>query len=70
MINPRILVVLIVLVVASPVSARASDKLSNPEAERILKKGVMFFRQHVSASGGYLWRYSDDLARREGEGRG
>ena len=37
------------------------------EAARALRKAVEFFRQEVSASGGYLWRYSGDLARREGE---
>jgi hypothetical protein len=32
-----------------------------------LKRAVGFFRHSVSVQGGYLWHYSDDLARREGE---
>ena len=32
-----------------------------------LKKAVTFFREKVSAEGGYLWRYSEDLSLREGE---
>jgi hypothetical protein len=32
-----------------------------------MKKAVKFFREQVSAEGGYLWRYSEDLTLREGE---
>ncbi len=42
---------------------------SRDEAAAALRRAVGFFRRDVSASGGYLWRYSADLARREGEGR-
>lgn len=34
-----------------------------------LKKAVDFFQNEVSCEGGYLWRYSEDLQRREGEGK-
>jgi hypothetical protein len=32
-------------------------------------RAVAFFRGEVSEEGGYVWRYSADLAKREGEGR-
>ncbi len=51
----------------SPVSAQ--DEISRERAARALRKSVDFFEKHVSAEGGYLWQYSRDLARREGEGR-
>lgn len=47
--------------------ASAAEPPTKDEAVRALHKAVEFFRTEVSASGGYLWRYSDDLARREGE---
>ena len=50
-------------------SPAGSDPLTKQQAARALRKAVGFFRTEVSASGGYLWRYSEDLARREGEGK-
>src|SRR5205085_10586702 len=40
---------------------------SPDEAAGAMKKAVAFFREKVSAEGGYLWRYSEDLSLREGE---
>jgi hypothetical protein len=40
---------------------------SAAEGKAALKKAVSFFRNKVSASGGYLWQYSGDLSAREGE---
>jgi len=37
------------------------------EAAGALRRAVTFFHARVSAEGGYLWRYSDDLTLREGE---
>jgi hypothetical protein len=37
------------------------------EAEAALRKAVDFYRNEVSCEGGYLWRYSADLDRGEGE---
>ncbi len=34
-----------------------------------LEKAVAFFRERVAVEGGYVWRYSADLSRREGEGK-
>jgi PelA/Pel-15E family pectate lyase len=39
------------------------------DASQALRRAVDFFRADVSASGAYLWRYSADLTKREGEGR-
>ncbi|MEA1950485.1 MAG: pectate lyase [Planctomycetota bacterium] len=48
--------------------ANADDALRN-QAAAALRKGTEFFRNKVATEGGYLWQYSDDLTRREGEGR-
>ncbi|MCI0376862.1 MAG: hypothetical protein L0215_04600 [Gemmataceae bacterium] len=39
------------------------------QARSALRKAVTFFRTKVAADGGYLWRYSEDLSKREGEGK-
>ena len=38
------------------------------EADRALRRAVTFFSQKVTSHGGYVWRYSEDLSKREGEG--
>lgn len=40
-----------------------------PRAEEGLRRAVTFFRERVAAGGGYLWHYSSDLNRGEGEQR-
>lgn len=47
--------------------AFAADPPSHTEARKALEKAVSFFRNDVSASGGYLWQYSANLKLREGE---
>lgn len=49
-------------------ASAAGDGLAD-EAAQALRKATEFFRTQVATEGGYLWRYSDDLARREGEGK-
>lgn len=39
------------------------------EATRALENGAKFFTREVAVKGTYLWQYSADLARREGEGK-
>ncbi len=34
-----------------------------------MRRAATFFKDQVAVEGGYVWRYSDDLARREGEGK-
>ena len=36
------------------------------QADDALQIATRFFRTQISTEGGYLWRYSDDLSRREG----
>jgi PelA/Pel-15E family pectate lyase len=47
--------------------ARCDEDLTR-DAALALSRAVTFFRHRVSAEGGYLWRYSEDLRFREGEG--
>lgn len=47
----------------------AAEKLTHQQAANALQKAVQFFRAQVSTEGGYLWRYSSDLKKREGEGK-
>ncbi|MDP7275787.1 MAG: pectate lyase [Planctomycetaceae bacterium] len=68
MIRRRLITVMTVgLVMAT--SLPAAERITRDQARVALRKAVGFFRNTVSADGGYLWRYSHDLARREGEGR-
>ena len=46
----------------------AAQELSANKAQSALRNAVRFFDQRVSIEGAYLWRYSSDLAKREGEG--
>ena len=39
------------------------------EAEATLKKAANYFYGTVATNGGYLWKYSKDLKKREGEGK-
>ncbi len=50
-------------------SVVADDAALRREAAAGLKKACRFFNETVSTEGGYLWRYSEDLAVREGEGK-
>lgn len=50
----------------NPVSA--DDSLPK-QAASALKRAVEFYHGKVAVHGGYVYRYSDDLTKREGEGR-
>lgn len=50
-----------------PAATRADESLTR-EVQRSLRKACDYFDQTISCEGGYLWRYSADLTRREGEG--
>ena len=39
------------------------------EATNAMRRGAQFFHERVAVNGTYLWNYSEDLARREGEGK-
>ncbi|MGQ9573822.1 MAG: pectate lyase [Thermoguttaceae bacterium] len=53
----------------APVIGRADETRLQQEAAEALRKATRFFVERVSTEGGYLWRYSEDLSRREGEGK-
>ena len=57
---------LLIGVLASCVQGQ--DSLTREAASDSLRRAVAFFRNEVSSEGGYLWRYSSDLSRQEGEG--
>ena len=54
---------------AFPSTAVAADRSLPGQAESALHRACKLFRERVSCEGGYLWRYSSDLTKREGEGR-
>lgn len=56
----------VIVVFASNVSAQ--EDFDQPAARGLLKKVVDFHRTQVGYRGAYLWRYSADLTRQEGEG--
>lgn len=62
----RLIPVFIVFTVAVPAGAASGP--NETAARAALKKAARFFVEEVAVEGGYLWRYSADLARREGEG--
>lgn len=47
----------------------AAEPTLREQASTSLRKAVEHFRKNVASQGGYLWRYSDDLTKREGEGK-
>src|SRR5436189_4783484 len=63
----RVTILLIGGVPVFPIAALGQEPPTRAEAAQALKKAVTFFRDKVSADGGYLWRYSEDLSLREGE---
>lgn len=60
------LAVAVIILSSSPIYA--NDGPLRTKAAAGLHKAVEFFSQQVATEGGYLWRYSDDLKVREGEG--
>lgn len=57
------------LLALAPPPVWADDAPLREQAAAGLRRAVEFFRGRVATEGGYLWRYSDDLARREGENK-
>lgn len=50
-------------------TVHAEDTELRRDASDALRKACQFFAEEVSTEGGFLWRYSEDLQTREGEGR-
>ncbi|MBN9517824.1 hypothetical protein J0H58_04770 [bacterium] len=61
--------VAVVFLALTAQTARADEPDLRAQASAGLRRAVAFYRTSVATEGGYLWRYSDDLARREGEGK-
>ena len=65
----RWFILLTLSICAFPGTAQCDDQTPLPaRAETALWKACSFFREQVSCEGGYLWRYSADLTKCEGEG--
>lgn len=62
----RLVFVVLLALWQHPLSAAAPTR---EQAADALQKAVGFFRKDVSIRGGYLWRYSADLLKREGENK-
>jgi PelA/Pel-15E family pectate lyase len=57
------------LAVIWPAHSVHADKAAVKEqAREAMRRAAEFFRTEISTGGGYLWRYSEDLSDREGEG--
>ncbi|MFH1268811.1 MAG: pectate lyase [Planctomycetota bacterium] len=65
----RFLLAAVSLGVVLPGLARCEETQLRQQAALALRKATDFFTKEVATEGGYLWRYSEDLARREGEGK-
>ena len=55
--------------VCLPCAVPGDEPASRERAAAGLRRAVEYFRTQVATEGGYLWRYGEDLARREGEGK-
>ncbi len=65
--KPRaIALYLIALILTTP---EATAQPTRQDAVSTMHRAVSFFRQHASASGGYVYQWSADLSKREGEGQ-
>jgi len=65
----KLLVIGTVIIVLLPISVNADQKSLKDKCVEAMRRATDFFRTKVSTEGGYLWRYSEDLSRREGEGK-
>lgn len=64
--RPQVLLGLLLIAGGGAVGAQTP---SRADAETALRTAVRFFHEQVADHGGYVWRYSGDLALREGEAR-
>ncbi len=61
--------VLIGVCLLTPGAPAGQDPALRDEALKAMKRAATFFRTKVATRGGYLWRYSLDFKKREGEGK-
>jgi len=60
--------VILVIMSMFPLSVYAEETVLKDQVAKAMHQATDFFRTKVSTEGGYLWCYSEDLSRREGEG--
>ncbi|MBW7992131.1 MAG: hypothetical protein FVQ84_19245 [Planctomycetes bacterium] len=65
----KLVVVGTVIMVLLPLSVNADEVALKDKCAKAMRRATDFFRTQVSTEGGYLWRYSEDLTLREGEGK-
>ena len=65
----QIIYVFIMTTTISAASLLPAQSLTRAEAVTAMHRAVRFFREHCSAGGGYIFRLSADLQKREGEGK-
>ena len=65
----KLVVIGLVIIGMFPLSVNAGEATLKDECAKAMHRATDFFRTKVSTEGGYLWRYSEDLSRREGEGK-
>jgi len=61
------LAAIMTLLLGSVSFSQVDNATLRQEAADSLRKATAYFRRNISTEGGYLWRYSEDLKRREGE---
>ena len=65
--SPFMCALLSLTIALGSTSGHCQEAQARKDASAAMKRAVTFFRENVSAEGGYLWRYSEDLSLREGE---
>ncbi|MDH3583836.1 MAG: pectate lyase, partial [Phycisphaerae bacterium] len=64
-----ILALAVAVLPAAGAAGQTDEPIARDQVLAAARGAVRFYREKVSAEGGYLWRYSADLSRREGEGK-
>ncbi len=67
--RPRLFPALAIATLVTFATPAAVEEPTRDEAREALRRAIRFFSEQVAVEGGYVWRYSHDLARREGEGK-
>ena len=67
MIHRTIVAVTVIGISLLTCTAPANEAALKEQATDAMRRATHFFRTEVATEGGYLWRYSEDLSRREGE---
>lgn len=63
------LIAVVPCLLVSVIADGVDDPSLRSGAAATLRKATAYFRENVATEGGYLWRYSEDLKLREGEGK-